>query len=81
MPLAESWLKWEEAAGGRATLKGSTEEIRAQYDQLVEALLPMMPPMPENTTVQEGDVEGVKYRTYTPKDGSGPFPIAFCKFV
>lgn len=75
MPLAESWLKCEEAFGGRATLKGTPEEIRAQYDGLVQALLPMLPPFPEGCTITDGDVDGVKYRTYTPKEGDGPFPI------
>ncbi|KAK3056868.1 Telomerase-binding protein [Extremus antarcticus] len=76
MPYAQSWLDWEAASGGRACLKGSPEEIRAQYDGLVAALIPMMPPMPEGVDVAEGDVDGVKYRTYTPQEGSGPFPIA-----
>ena len=76
MPLADSWLAWEEAAGGRATLKGSPEEIRGQYDALVAALIPMLPPFPEGSTVSEGEVDGVKYRTYVPKEGDGPFPIA-----
>jgi versiconal hemiacetal acetate esterase len=75
MPYAQSWLDWEEASGGRATLKGSPEEIRAQYDGLVQALLPMLPPMPEGVDVTEGDVDGIKYRTYTPQEGDGPFPI------
>lgn len=76
MPLAESWLKCEEAFGGRATLKGTPEEIRAQYDGLVQALLPMLPPFPEGSTITDGDVDGIKYRTYTPKEGDGPFPMA-----
>lgn len=76
MPLAESWLNWEQMAGGRAVLKGTPEEIRAQFDQLVQALLPLMPAPSENVNVKEGDVEDVKYRLYTPKEGSGPFPIA-----
>jgi len=75
MPLAESWLKCEEAFGGRATLKGSTEEIRAQYDGLVAALIPLLPPFPEGVTVDEGEVDGIKYRTYVPKDVEGPMPI------
>ena len=67
MPLAKSWLDWEEAAGGRATLKGTPEEIKGMYDQLVQALMPMFPPPNENVNVVEGDVDGIKYRTYTPK--------------
>lgn len=79
MPLAESWLKWEEMSGGRAILKGSIEDIRGQFDGLVQALIPMMPPMPEGTNIVEGNVDGIKYRTYTPKEGNGPFPIALCE--
>ena len=67
MPLAKSWLDWEEAAGGRATLKGTPDEIKGMYDQLVQALIPMMPAPNENVDVVEGDVDGIKYRTYTPK--------------
>jgi versiconal hemiacetal acetate esterase len=67
MPLAKSWLDWEEAAGGRAILKGTPEEIKGMYDQLVQALIPMMPAPNENVDVVEGDVDGIKYRTYTPK--------------
>ena len=56
-------------------LKGSAEELRAQFDGLVQALIPMLPPFPENTTIKDGDVDGIKYRVYTPKEGDGPFPI------
>ena len=56
-------------------LKGTPEEIRQQFDGLVQALLPLLPPFPENTTIVDGDVDGIKYRTYTPKEGNGPFPI------
>jgi versiconal hemiacetal acetate esterase len=76
MPYAQSWLDFEKAMGGRAILKGTPEEIRAQYDGLVAALMPMMPPMPEGVDVVEGEVDGTKYRTYTPQKGDGPFPIA-----
>lgn len=57
-------------------LKGSTEDIRKQYDDLVQALIPMLPPFPEGSTVEEGKVDGIGYRTYVPKEGNGPFPIA-----
>lgn len=75
MPLSQSWLDWEEASGGRAILKGSPETIKGMYDQLVQALIPMMPAPNENVDVVEGEVDGIKYRTYTPKEGDGPFPI------
>ena len=76
MPLAKSWLDWEEASGGRAILKGTPEEIKGMHDQLVQALIPMMPAPNENVDVTEGEHEGIKYRTYVPKEGNGPFPIA-----
>lgn len=76
MSYAQSWLDWEAASGGRTALKGTTEELRAQYDGLVAALFPMMPPMPEGVDVVEGEVSGTKYRTYTPQGASGPLPIA-----
>lgn len=76
MAYAKSWLDWEAASGGRATLKGGPEEMRTMYAGLVEALLPLMPPMPEGVDVVEGEVDGVKYRTYTPQGSDGPFPIA-----
>lgn len=73
---AKSWLDWEAASGGRAVLHGSTEEIRGMFDGLVQAILPMMPPFTENVEVKEGDVDGIKYRTYTPKGVTGPLPTA-----
>ena len=75
MPLSQSWLDWEDASGGRAILKGTPETIKGMYDQLVQALIPMMPAPNENVDVAEGDVDGIKYRTYVPKKGDGPFPI------
>lgn len=56
-------------------LKGTPDAIKAQYDRLVQMITPMLPPMPENVDVKEGDVDGIKYRTYTPKGEKGPFPI------
>ena len=75
MGYAKSWLDWEEASGGRATLKGSVADIRGMYDGLVAALIPMMPAMPEGVDVVEGDVDGIKYRTYTPQGVDGRFPL------
>ena len=57
-------------------MKGSPEEIKGMYDALVQALIPMMPAPSENVDITEGDVDGIKYRTYTPKGENGPFPIA-----
>jgi len=73
---APSWLAWEAASGGRATLKGSVAEMRAMNEQMMQALLPMMPPFPENVNVEEKTVDGVPVRIYTPKNASGPLPVA-----
>ena len=58
-------------------LKGTPEEIRAQVDQLVQMLIPQMPAPNDACDVKEGDVEGIKYRLYTPKEAakSGPLPV------
>jgi len=60
------------------TLGGSPEDIRAQYDQLVEILLPQLPPPSDAVESKDGEVEGIKYRLYTPKEASkkGPLPVA-----
>ncbi|EME86810.1 uncharacterized protein MYCFIDRAFT_49459 [Pseudocercospora fijiensis CIRAD86] len=73
---AQSWKDWEAASGGRAILHGSPAEIRGMVDGLMQALTPMMPPFTEAVDVKEGDVDGIKYRIYTPKAKSGPFPTA-----
>ncbi|SMQ56207.1 unnamed protein product [Zymoseptoria tritici ST99CH_3D7] len=72
---APSWLAWEEASGGRATLQGSPEDIKNQYVQLVTALAPLFPKPSENVDVVEGKVDSIGYRTYVPKNASGPLPI------
>ncbi|PPJ52349.1 hypothetical protein CBER1_09847 [Cercospora berteroae] len=72
---SKSWLQWEEASGGRAILHGSPAEIKGMYDALVQALLPLLPAPSENVAVQEGDVDGIKYRVYTPKSSKGGLPI------
>ncbi|KAF4949021.1 hypothetical protein FGADI_9306 [Fusarium gaditjirri] len=65
---AESWLKFEESLGGvRPVLKGSEEEMRAQFGGLGSLLASQAPPFPENELkVSDGEVGGVAYRTYTP---------------
>jgi versiconal hemiacetal acetate esterase len=58
-------------------LKGSPEDIKGQYDQLIQLLLPTMPQPNDACDVKEGDVDGIKYRLYTPKEAakSGPLPV------
>ena len=59
-------------------LHGSPEEIRGMYDQLVAMLLPQLPPPSDAVESKDGEVEGIKYRLYTPKEASksGPLPVA-----
>lgn len=45
------------------------------YDQPVQALFPMMPAPSEKMEVQEGGVNGMGYRVYTPKGHKGGLPI------
>lgn len=78
MPYAESWLAWESASGGRATLAGSPSDIKAQYTGLVQALFPLFPPPNEHVNITQGEVNGIAYRLYTPKSHSSsstPLPI------
>ncbi|KAK3113876.1 hypothetical protein LTR53_008393 [Teratosphaeriaceae sp. CCFEE 6253] len=71
---APSWLALEQALGGRMILKGSIEEIRAQYDGLIAVLIPLLPKPSENVVSEEGEVDGVKYRLYWPKGTKGELP-------
>ncbi|KAK5707703.1 Telomerase-binding protein [Elasticomyces elasticus] len=74
---APSWLELEKASGGRAILGGSPEEIRGMYAALGAALAAQMPPPSENVESKDGDVDGIKYRTYWPKGTTEALPIAF----
>ncbi|KAK5712621.1 hypothetical protein LTR17_017874 [Elasticomyces elasticus] len=74
---AQSWLELEKASGGRATMGGSPEDIRGMYAALGAALAAQMPPPSENVESKDGDVDGIKYRTYWPKGTTEALPIAF----
>ena len=76
MSYTQSWLEFEKASGGRMVLQGSHEEIKKQYEGLVEMLMPHAPPPSENVESKDGDVDGVKYRVYKPKAATQPLPIA-----
>ncbi|KAK5080784.1 Telomerase-binding protein [Exophiala xenobiotica] len=76
MSYKQSWLDFEKASGGRIVLKGSPEEIKQQYEDLVAMLMPHMPKPSENVESKDGEVDGVKYRVYNPKNASGSLPIA-----
>jgi versiconal hemiacetal acetate esterase len=57
---------------------GTPEEIKGQYDQIVALLLPQLPAPSDAVDSKDGEVEGIKYRLYTPKEAakSGPLPVA-----
>lgn len=59
-------------------MHGTAEELRAQYDQLVALLLPQFPPPSDAVESKDGEVDGIKYRVYVPKEASkqGPLPVA-----
>lgn len=76
MSYAQSWLDFEKASGGRIVLEGSPAEIKAQYDGLVQMLIPHMPKPSENVESKDSDVDGVPIRIYNPKNASGSLPIA-----
>ncbi len=63
--------------GTRPCLKGSIEEIKQQFNDLVAMLAPSMPPKSPAVEAKDGEVDGVKYRVYTPVDAakSGPLPV------
>ena len=58
-------------------MKGSIKEIRDMTDGLVAMLLPQLPPPSDAVESKDGDVDGVKYRVYVPKEASkkGPLPV------
>jgi versiconal hemiacetal acetate esterase len=59
-------------------MHGTPEEMRATYDQLVALLLPQLPPPNDAVESKDGEVDGIKYRLYVPKEASkqGPLPVA-----
>ncbi|KAL2441696.1 Versiconal hemiacetal acetate esterase [Exophiala dermatitidis] len=77
MSYTESWIELEKNLGGRMCLHGTPEEIRGQYEQLVQLLLPQLPQPSDAVESKDGEVDGIKYRLYTPKEASkqGPLPV------
>ena len=63
--------------GGRTVIHGTPEVIKAQYEGLVAFLIPQLPPPSDAVDAQEGEVDGIKYRLYTPKEAAkgGPLPV------
>lgn len=67
----------EEQLGGRSAIKGTAEEMQAQFDGLIAMLLPQLPPPSPNVEAKDGEVDGIKYRIYTPKEAAakGALPV------
>ncbi|KIV82066.1 hypothetical protein PV11_04202 [Exophiala sideris] len=78
MSYAQSWLDLEKELGGRMVMHGSADELRAMYDQLVAMLLPQAPKPSDAVESKDGEVDGIKYRLYSPKEAAkqGPLPVA-----
>ena len=61
-------------------LKGTVAELRQGFDDLVAMVTPQMPKPSDAVSTTDGDVEGIKYRIYTPveaskKDDGGLLPV------
>lgn len=63
--------------GSRFVLKGTAEEMRAQFDQLISIVLPLLPLPSDAVSTRDGDVNGIKYRIYIPREASkqGLLPV------
>ncbi|KAM5358471.1 hypothetical protein ACJZ2D_015258 [Fusarium nematophilum] len=59
--------QFEETIGGRPVMKGTAEEMRAQFARLGQSLAPLYPPPADTVSVVQGSFEGTEYRIYTPK--------------
>ncbi|KAF4459827.1 sterigmatocystin biosynthesis lipase esterase stcI [Fusarium albosuccineum] len=64
---AASWLNFEETLGGvRPVLRGTAQDMRAQYDGLLSFLSLQHPPTSDEVKVNQDRVSGIEYRTYIP---------------
>ena len=66
MPYTESWLALEEQLGGRSALNGTPEELRQGWAELAKVILPLWPEPSKNVSVEDGFLNGVPCRIYTP---------------
>jgi hypothetical protein len=57
--------------------QGTVEEIRAGYNGLLAMLAPQIPKPSDAVSTKDGEVDGIKYRVYTPIEASksGPLPV------
>ncbi|KAK5188041.1 hypothetical protein LTR16_008863, partial [Cryomyces antarcticus] len=69
--LADEWLELEKSLGTRPVLKGSPEEIIAQFNGLSEMLASQIPPPDPSVSTHDQTVDGVPIRIYTPDGASG----------
>ncbi|KAH7378188.1 carboxylesterase [Cadophora sp. MPI-SDFR-AT-0126] len=79
MGYTQSWQELEKASGGRVVLHGSVQNIRDMDASSAALCASLLPPPSDATTSVDGEVEGIKYRIYTPRDASklgGPLPVA-----
>jgi versiconal hemiacetal acetate esterase len=75
MSLSESWLGLEAATGGRQPMRGPPHDARAKFAGLIQMLAPFFPPPSGNVETRNGDVDGIGYRIYTPKEHNGSLPL------
>lgn len=66
----------EKPLGGvRPMLKGTTEEIRKGYDDLLAMLAPQLPKLSDAVSAKDGEIDGIKYRVYTLVEASKSRPL------
>jgi versiconal hemiacetal acetate esterase len=56
-------------------LAGSPDEIKAMNAQLIQLLAPTIPPPSEAVISEDGEVDGIKYRVYRPRNATQPLPV------
>lgn len=63
--------------GQRPCLTGSVEEIKKQFLDLEAMLKPGMPAPSAAVSAKDSELDGIKYRIYTPVDATknGPLPV------
>lgn len=69
----------EKEFGGRFALHGSAEEIHQQFSGLMSVLALQHPPLSDAVSSKDGEIDGIQYRIYTPKDAAskGHLPVGF----
>lgn len=68
-------MQVEKALGSRPVLKGSPEEIKAQYNGLAALLAEGRPPPDPYVSTKDMTIAGVKCRVYTPGSPTAPLPV------